>query len=147
MSGVVSRWLGAVEGLPAVAERLLRVQIENRPANDVIKLYDAHDTLFYCDPPYLHSTRGDSKAYGYEMTDHDHAELARVLNGVLGMVALSNYQSPMLDKYYAAPKWHKTVAPERTIHSTKDKRFEVLWTNYDPRTITRNNQESDEQLF
>jgi DNA adenine methylase len=31
MSGVVSRWLGSVETLPEIAERLLRVQIENRP--------------------------------------------------------------------------------------------------------------------
>jgi hypothetical protein len=38
MSGVISRWLGAVEDLPEVAERLLRVQIENRPAVNVIRL-------------------------------------------------------------------------------------------------------------
>ena len=37
MSGAVSRWLGSVESLPEVAERLLRVQIENAPAIDVIK--------------------------------------------------------------------------------------------------------------
>ena len=36
MSGVVSRWLGSVEDLPEIAERLLRVQIENRPALDVL---------------------------------------------------------------------------------------------------------------
>ena len=46
MSGVVSRWLGGVEKLPDIADRLLRVQIENRPANDVIKLYDGKDTFF-----------------------------------------------------------------------------------------------------
>src|SRR5580704_17040358 len=93
MSGVVSRWLGAVEDLPAVAERLLRVQIENRPAIDVIRLYDSPATLFYCDPPYVHSTRGDSKAYGFEMSDAQHQDLAEVLNSVQGMVALSNYQA------------------------------------------------------
>lgn len=46
MSGVVSRWLGSVETLPAIAERLLRVQIENRPAIELIKLYDHKDALF-----------------------------------------------------------------------------------------------------
>ncbi len=51
MSGAVSRWLGSIEDLPGIAERLLRVQIENRPAIDVIQLYDSPDTLFYCDPP------------------------------------------------------------------------------------------------
>ena len=59
MSGVVSRWLGSIVGLPEVALRLLRVQIENRPALDVINLYDGRETLFYCDPPYPHSSRGD----------------------------------------------------------------------------------------
>lgn len=39
MSGVISRWFGGVKMLPYIAERLLRVQIENRPAEDVIRLY------------------------------------------------------------------------------------------------------------
>lgn len=147
MSGVISRWLGAVEDLPAVAERLLRVQIENRPAADVIQLYDSPDTLFYCDPPYVHSTRGDSKAYGFEMNDRQHQELAEVLNGVQGMVALSNYQADILDKLFPSPKWNKTTTLPRTAHSTKDKRVEVLWTNYDPRKITRNGHPAHGELF
>jgi DNA adenine methylase len=61
MSGVISRWLGGVEALSDVAERVLRVQIENRPAVDVIRLYDGRNTLFYCDPPYLHTTRGEGR--------------------------------------------------------------------------------------
>jgi len=131
MSGVISRWLGGVQMLPEIAERLLRVQIENRPAIDVIKLYDSQETLFYCDPPYVHTTRGDSKAYGYEMTDDEHKKLADTLNTVKGKVALSNYDCALMNQLYPAPKWRKFDAPERTIHSTKGKRAEVLWTNYD----------------
>lgn len=78
MSGVISRWLGSVDHLPWIAERLLRVQIENRPAIDVIRLYDSPDTLFYCDPPYIHETRGDHNAYVKEMTNEEHRELAEV---------------------------------------------------------------------
>jgi DNA adenine methylase len=132
MSGVISRWLGAIEALPEIAARLLRVQIENRPAIDVIQLYDAPKTLFYCDPPYLHETRGDAQAYGHEMTDAEHAFLAKALNSVKGMVAISNYQCDLMDHLYPAPKWHKVVSPDRTIHSTKGTRAEVVWTNYDP---------------
>ena len=135
MSGVISRWLGAIEDLPVIAERLLRVQIENRPAIDVIRLYDSSQTLFYCDPPYIHGTRGDSKAYGYEMTDEQHRELAKVLNQVKGMVAISNYQCELMDRFYSTPKWKKTVSVPKTNHSTKGKRVEVLWTNYDPREL------------
>lgn len=132
MSGVVSRWLGAIEALPEIGGRLLRVQIENRPALDVIRLYDSKETLFYCDPPYVHDTRGDSKAYGYEMTDDAHRELADVLNSVKGKVALSNYDCKLMDELFPSKRWRKLVGPEKTIHSTKDTRREVLWTNYDP---------------
>lgn len=135
MSGVVSRWLGGVEALPQIAERLLRVQIENRPAIDVIRLYDAPGTVTYCDPPYLHETRGDTKAYGHEMTDEQHRELAEVLNACQGMVAVSNYQCELMDSLYPSPKWIRTTSAERTIHSTKDKRSEALWTNYDPQRL------------
>jgi DNA adenine methylase len=131
MSGVISRWLGSVEMLPDIAERLIRVQIENRPAIDVIRLYDSPGTLFYCDPPYIHETRGDSKAYKHEMTDEQHTELAKALNSIQGMVAFSNYECDILNRLYPAPKWRKYESPPRTIHSTKDKRVEILWTNYE----------------
>ena len=133
MSGVVSRWLGGVDALPEIAERLLRVQIENRPAVEVIQLYDTDQTLFYCDPPYIHSTRGDSKAYSHEMTDKDHEELADVLNAAKGLVAVSNYDCELMAKLFPKSRWMKHIGPVKTNHSTKDKRTEVLWTNYDPR--------------
>ena len=84
MSGVVSRWVNGSLGLEDIAARLLRVQIENRPALDVIRLYDSPKTLFYCDPPYLHETRGDSKAYGFEMMEEEHWNLAVALRKCKG---------------------------------------------------------------
>ncbi len=92
MGGAVSRWLGSVEGLSEIVQRLLRIQIENAPAVEVIKRYDSEQTLFYCDPPYPHNSRGDSKAYAYEMTDGQHRELARILHNVKGKVAVSSYR-------------------------------------------------------
>ena len=53
---------------------------------------------------------------------------------VAGMVAVSNYDCDQMDEWYRAPKWLKHVSPARTIHSTKDKRAEVLWTNYETQT-------------
>jgi DNA adenine methylase len=135
MSGVVSRWLGGIEALDDIARRLIRVQIENRPATDIIRLYDSHGTLFYCDPPYLHATRGDAKAYGFEMDEAQHCELAHVLNACHGQVAVSGYAHPLMEELYPQDRWYKTFGPERTIHSTKGVHKEVLWTNYDPATI------------
>ncbi|MBI2862932.1 MAG: DNA adenine methylase [Chloroflexi bacterium] len=128
MSGVVSRWLGSVEGLPEVALRLMRVQIENRPASDVIRLYDSPDTLFYCDPPYLHSTRGDSKAYGFEMDEAQHRQIAEVLGVCQGKVALSGYRCDLMDSLYAG--WRRYDSQPKHCHSIKKVRQESVWINY-----------------
>jgi DNA adenine methylase len=134
MAGAVSRWLGSHDDLAAIAQRLLRVQIEHAPAVEVIERYDSAETLFYCDPPYVHDTRGDSKAYAHEMTDADHRQLAAVLHRVEGKVALSGYHGPLYEKLYG--NWFQTEAPEKLCHSVKQFRREVLWTNYDPSTLT-----------
>ena len=129
MAGAVSRWLGSVETLPEIAQRLLRVQIEHDDAINVIKRYDSEETLFYCDPPYPHESRGDSRAYGYEMSDDEHRALSKVLHNVKGKVALSGYHCDLLDTLYE--DWDCIEAPAKTIHSVKTKRREVLWINYD----------------
>jgi DNA adenine methylase len=128
MSGVVSRWLGAIEDLPHIAMRLLRVQIENRPANEIVRLYDDPGTLFYCDPPYVHDSRTDRKAYGYEMIDAEHRELAYTLNLCRGRVAISGYRCDLMDQLYKG--WKRIDAPEKMCHSVKKMRTEGLWVNF-----------------
>lgn len=128
MSGVVSRWLGSVETLPEIAERLLRVQIENRPALEVIQLYDSPNSLFYCDPPYPHESRGDIKAYEFEMQNEDHAALAGLLHKIKGKAAVSGYRCELMDTLYG--DWRCVEAPEKQIHSVKQPRTEALWVNY-----------------
>jgi len=128
MAGAVSRWLGSVETLPDIALRLARVQIENRPAIEVIKLYDSPDTLFYCDPPYVHETRGDDKAYGFEMDEDAHRELAEALRICRGKAAISGYRCNIMDELYEG--WRRYDAPPRTCHSVKEMRQEAVWMNY-----------------
>ncbi|MCI0740788.1 MAG: DNA adenine methylase [Gemmataceae bacterium] len=128
MSGVVSRWLGSIQGLPEIAERLLRVQIENRPALEVIDLYDSRDTLFYCDPPYPHESRGDVKAYGFEMLSKEHRELAARLKRIKGKAAISSYRCRLYDELFR--DWKRIDAPVKSCHSIKKPRQEVLWVNY-----------------
>src|SRR5947208_5969305 len=128
MSGVVSRWLGSIEMLPNIAERLLRVQIENRPALEIIRLYDDRNTLLYCDPPYIHASRGDSKAYAYELSDQEHANLAKTLSAIKGKAAVSGYRCDLMDSLYR--DWKRTDSTAKTCHSVKQARVEALWTNY-----------------
>ena len=145
MAGAVSRWLGSVEGLSELVQRLLRVQIENAPALEVIARYDSPQTLFYCDPPYVHSSRGDVGAYGFEMTDAQHAALAETLRGVRGKVAISGYASGLYEDLYTG--WTRLEAAPRTIHSTKDERTEVLWVNYEVAAINEELWNPSTSLF
>lgn len=135
MAGAVSRWLGSVEGLAEIAQRLLRVQIENAPALEVIERYDSPETLFYCDPPYVHESRSDTKAYAFEMIDSEHRTLAEKLHRVKGKVALSGYRSKLMDELYC--DWTYLESPAKKAHSTntrpdntKQDRVETLWINY-----------------
>jgi len=128
MSGVISRWLGSVDMLPYIAERLIRVQIENRTATEVINLYDDKSTLFYCDPPYPHASRGDDKAYGNEMSDDEHTELARVLHRIKGKSAISGYRCDLMDTLFRDFKRYD--ASPKLCHSVKKTRREALWVNY-----------------
>lgn len=130
MSGAVSRYHGRLKQLKQTADRLRRVQIENLPAIKVIRKYDSEETLFYCDPPYPHESRGDPKAYGYEMSDKEHRELAEVLHAVDGKVALSSYKCDLMNELYGG--WNRIDAKEKTNHSSKGTRQESLWVNYSP---------------
>lgn len=125
-------WRNYPDNIPFFLDRLRGVTIENRNAIEIIEQQDSLDTLFYCDPPYVHSTRtalahkGGSNdcAYAHEMTDDNHRELAAVLHQVKGMVVISGYSCPLYDEELY-PDWQRIA-----FHAVADggqKRQEVLW--------------------
>lgn len=116
--------------LKAVADRLLRVQIENRPALDIIQRYDTPSTLFYCDPPYLRAVRPGGKGYDCEMTDQDHRDLAAALHRIQGRAAVSGYDCELYNELYAG--WRKAVGPLKPLPAgrCRRKQREALWMNY-----------------
>ena len=130
MAGAVSRWLGSIEGLSEIVQRLQRVQIENAHAIEVIQRYDTPETLFYLDPPYVHSARGDTSAYGFEMTDEEHRELAECLRGIRGRAVISGYRTPLYDLLFQ--DWHRVDAAPRRCSSVGTLRQESAWLNFDP---------------
>lgn len=131
MADVVSGYLSAIdEVLPAVIERLRRVQILCRPALDVILKWDSPETLFYCDPPYVHSTRegGSRAAYGHEMTDSEHEGFADALRACSGAVVLSGYDSELYRELYRG--WRRVtfeVANHAAGGKTKRRMTECVW--------------------
>lgn len=92
MSAMCSKWIGALLGMPWFHERMVRVQIEQLDWREIFKRYDKEDTLFYCDPPYIHSTRVQlSRCYAVEMGDSDHEDLVDRLIGLKGKGVVSGY--------------------------------------------------------
>jgi DNA adenine methylase len=77
---------------PAIHERLHLVQIDNQDWYDCIMDYDAPDTVFYLDPPYL---MADPGIYKYNI---DHHKLIQIIFTLQGFVALSGYANPTYDK-------------------------------------------------
>jgi DNA adenine methylase len=73
------------------------------------------------------------------MTNDNHRELAEVINSVDGHVAISNYECDLMEELYPSSKWKKIFNSEKTIHSTKDVRQEVLWVNYSIEKLKTNN--------
>ena len=133
----------APKGHPAIWQRLpdriegvhrrlnagkLPVSITNDAALDVIREYDGPETLFYLDPPYVHSTRGSDNGYRHEMDLNDHGELIDLLKDIEGAVILSGYPSALytlLLKHWQCIEFPACVS----THAGGTVKTECLWLN------------------
>jgi len=133
MNEQASSWLNAIEGLPAVCDRLKRVVLLNDDALRVIKQQDGPKTLFYLDPPYLESTRVVKDAYNYEMSAKDHRLLLQLLGGIQGKFILSGYDNELYDVFTIRNNWNTAtheIDCKASGKKTKTKRVEKLWMNF-----------------
>lgn len=135
MSDRVSRYFSGVERLQEIALRLLRVQIENMDALELIRKYDTPETLFYCDPPYSMRARVAGYCYTHEIDDKYHRKLAKVLNSAEGRVCISGYRCDLYDDLYDG--WTRVDGQVNRISERKSERQEILWMNYDPNTARK----------
>lgn len=118
-------WYRLPEWLIDIAERLRMVQIENRPALEVIERFNYSNVFMYIDPPYMLHTR-TGKQYNYEMTDSDHEELLKMLLQSKAKIMLSGYESDMYNDYLAG--WGKKQFSSYAEHGKP--RTEIVWINY-----------------
>lgn len=135
MNEQVSSWLGAIEGLPEVHERLKRIAILNDDAVKVIRTQDGQRTLFYCDPPYVHATRTVTTAYNCEMTDSHHQALLDQLATIKGKFILSGYRCRQYDEWAERHRFQRVDIPidnKASSAKTKEIKLECLWMNYEP---------------
>lgn len=131
MNEQASAWLTAIEGLPAVHDRLKRVVILNGDACEVMRREDGDATLFYCDPPYLPDTRTSPDVYTHEMTPKQHRGFIEAANGCDGFVMISGYDNELYAD--ALKEWtrHAFDLPNNAAGGDAKRRMtEVVWTNF-----------------
>lgn len=119
-------WCSTPERIRAAAERMRGVQIECRPALEVIKRFDYPNVLIYADPPYILSTR-HGKQYKCEMTDADHKELLDALKQHSGPVLISGYDNPLYASELSDWYCEEITAQNQRAQKTKER----LWMNFD----------------
>ena len=125
-------WRHYPDHFARLVTRLQGVVIECRPAVEILRGHDTPETLHYVDPPYVHSTRcfrQPNQGYVHEMSDDDHRELARVLHGLRGMVAISGYPSALYDDELF-PEWRRYACTTlKSSNRASVPAAEVLWLN------------------
>jgi len=112
-----------VEKMQAVRERLSRVVIERKDFDDLIKVYDRKDALFYCDPPY-YKTEG---YYDVPFGKADHIRLKDRLSGIKGLFLLSYNDDEFIRELY---RDFNIRSVERANNLGKGRYREVIITNY-----------------
>lgn len=118
-------WYRLPEKIVMVAERLRTVQIENRPALEVIGRFDSGNVFMYLDPPYVLETR-TGKQYTHEMTDAEHIRLLEAIRATRAKVMISGYENGLYLEYLAG--WERVSFPSTTAYGHR--RTETVWMNY-----------------
>lgn len=120
-------WCNLPDKIIQAAERLRGVQIENRPAVEVIRRFNSEKILIYLDPPYVLGTR-HGKQYRHELDDDDQEELLDTVLIHKGPILLSGYDSELYQRKLG--DWYR----EETTCYTQvcSKKREVLWMNFKP---------------
>lgn len=112
-----------------VAERLQHVHIECLDFSKCITVYDAPETFFYCDPPYLGTKGGDS--HYNQLTFDEWKAMRDLLASIDGKFLLSSNDNELVLNLFG--RFHiKEIEVAVTLPKNQKagKRKEVLISNY-----------------
>jgi DNA adenine methylase len=100
---------------------------------EVIQKQDGPNTLFYCDPPYVHESRSTTGEYAFEMNTDQHRELLDLLAKVQGKFMLSGYPSELYSEWETRHGWKRhdfLIDNKAAAGKVKEVMTECLWCNY-----------------
>jgi DNA adenine methylase len=140
--------LSKLENLPYIVSRLRDTLIENQDASELIQYFDSEHTVFYLDPPY--TKQSCEVKYINKYSDNQYYELFEVLKKAKGRWLLSGYSCELLDTelsdYNRIEKEYIQFANTAESYE-KRKRTEVLWANYDLKSVNNTKYKTLEAYF
>lgn len=119
----------AADFLTKAQQRLQHVVVEHRDFEDLIRIYDKEDALFYLDPPYF----GTEKQYEVIFPQKDHERLLQCLKNIKGKFLLSYNDCDYIRNLY---KGYNIIETNRNNnlagrYENSNKRFkELIIKNY-----------------
>lgn len=130
MSKNVSSYLTAIEGLFEYHDRISKVVICNKDANDLIEKYNQSNCFLYCDPPYVWDTRTSTR-YKQDMDNNQHLIFIENVLKSNAKILISGYDHSYYDKL-VDNGWQKIQFNVNTTSGNFNPKTktETLWKNY-----------------
>lgn len=121
---------GRLDQVAYFKERLRGVLIEALDFREVFDKYDAPETVFYLDPPYVPETRavGTRVAYHEEMSELDHIDFVNRVLTLRGKVIISGYDHEVYKPF--DNKLTKIIIPVKSSLRSDGRqviRNEIIW--------------------
>jgi DNA adenine methylase len=153
----VNSWIMRLTMLEDWHKRLIRAQIDNRDALEVIKYWDTDETVFYLDPPYILDTRKTKNVYNQELPNDYHKNLVKIILDCKGAVVLSGYEheiyQPLIDAGWECTKYQTACQSASRARNSKIQgknsamqhapRIECVYSNHKAVNLIKNQREKE----
>jgi len=132
VSKSVSDTFSSIDGLREVHERLQLFIILGRNGIDLIEDYNSSDYFYYCDSPYVWSSRTSAR-YPVDMDDEEQKKYLTAMVNSKSKFLVSGYDNllyqDVLEKEYG---WQKHCFEIKTVSGTNSPKtkLECVWKNY-----------------
>lgn len=126
-SYALRNWNRLPQWILEIVDRLKQVQIENRPALEVIERHNFENCFLYLDPPYPLDLRA-GRQYRHEMSEQDHLQFLQTIRKSKAKIMISSYYSQMYAEELKG--WYIDTMKNQKEHGGQ--RTEIIWMNYFP---------------
>jgi DNA adenine methylase len=117
-------------------ERLLHVQLECLPYQDVLRKFDRPFTFFYLDPPYF-----NKPYYKFNFEEEDYVQMANQLKSLKGKFLMSINDTPEIRRIFSSFNI-RTIDLVYTARKNAGKKYtELLISNYPLHAASNKKQE------